>query len=277
MHARFGPSPVISKRPYNLEVDLLLKLVGREVCHMFSIHKYWIWLSSMQSLTLVGFHFGTNLYKMCPISPQSLSCTMCTCSASPAVMLLLSYTCGLMKSLLVSKLKRQLYVSVELEVSHSNKLLPGFKPHIWGLSLCTHGTVLRLQLAWNRGMQARCLAKLLLTVGERLIVGSAVSSQGFVCPLTPGMYVMTREGHTIHIQHDMCTWDHIWRAYCGTQKTVHEQDPGGQRTINYVSFSSSGQQNTSYPNPPLITSNIPPWIDLLHFCYTCYVLHIVLT
>lgn len=30
----------ISERPYNLEVDLLLKLVGREVCHMFSIHKY---------------------------------------------------------------------------------------------------------------------------------------------------------------------------------------------------------------------------------------------
>lgn len=31
---------VIPERPYNLEVDLLLKLVGREVCHMFSIHKY---------------------------------------------------------------------------------------------------------------------------------------------------------------------------------------------------------------------------------------------
>lgn len=49
---------VISERPYNLEVDLLLKLVGRDVCHMFSIHKYWLWLSCWLSLTLVGFHFG---------------------------------------------------------------------------------------------------------------------------------------------------------------------------------------------------------------------------
>lgn len=67
-------------------------------------------------------------------------------------------------------------------------------------------------------MQALCLAKLLLTAGERLIVGSAVSSQGFVCPLTPGMYVMTREGRTIHIQHNMCAWTHthtvhiLWHA-----------------------------------------------------------------
>ena len=81
MRARFWASFVISERPYNLEVDLLPKLVGREVCHMFSIHKYWLWLSSWPSLTLVGFHFGTNLYEMCPISPQSLSCNMCTCSA----------------------------------------------------------------------------------------------------------------------------------------------------------------------------------------------------
>lgn len=170
----------------------------------------------MQSLTLVGFHFGTNLYKMCPISPQSLSCTMCTCSASPAVMLLLSYTCGLTQILLVSKLKRQFYASVELEVSHSNKLFPGFERRIRRLSLCRHLTVLRLQLARNRGMQALCLAKLLLTAGERLIVGSAVSSQGFVCPLTPGMCVMTREGHTIHMQHDMGTWTQIWCTYHGT-------------------------------------------------------------
>lgn len=81
MRVRFGPSLVISERPYNLEVDLLLRLVGREVCHMFSIHKYWLWLSSWLSLTLVGFHFRTNLYEMCPISPQSLLCAMCTCSA----------------------------------------------------------------------------------------------------------------------------------------------------------------------------------------------------
>lgn len=54
-------------------------------------------------------------------------------------------------------------------------------------------------------MQALCLAKFLLTAGERLIVGSAVSSQGFVCPLTPGMYVMTREGRTIYIQRNLRT------------------------------------------------------------------------
>lgn len=81
MQATFGASFVISARPYNLEVDLLLKLVGREVCHMFSIHKYWLWLSCWPSLTLVGFHFETNLYEMCLIYPQSLSYTMCTCSA----------------------------------------------------------------------------------------------------------------------------------------------------------------------------------------------------
>lgn len=80
MWARSEPSLVISESPYNLEVDLLLKLVGREVCHMFSIHKYWLWLFSCPLLTLVGFHFGTNLYEMCPIWPQSLSCVARTCS-----------------------------------------------------------------------------------------------------------------------------------------------------------------------------------------------------
>lgn len=80
---RTAASFVISERPYNLEVDLLLKLVGREVCHMFSIHKYWLWFSCWLSLTLVGFHFGTDLYEMCPIYPQSLSCAMCTCTPRP--------------------------------------------------------------------------------------------------------------------------------------------------------------------------------------------------
>lgn len=45
----------------------------------------------------------------------------------PAVVLLLSHTCGLMmKFLLVSKLKRQLCSSGELEANQSNKLFPGF-------------------------------------------------------------------------------------------------------------------------------------------------------
>lgn len=78
MQATFGASFVISGKPYNLKVD---KLVGREVCHMFSIHKYWLWRSCWLPLTLVGFHFGTNLYKMCLIYPQFISHTMCTCSA----------------------------------------------------------------------------------------------------------------------------------------------------------------------------------------------------
>lgn len=83
MQARFEASFVISQKPYNLEEDLLLKLVGREVCHMFSIHKYWLWLSCWPYLTLVGFHFGTNLYEMCPIYPQPLSCTTCMCLVRP--------------------------------------------------------------------------------------------------------------------------------------------------------------------------------------------------
>lgn len=36
------------------------------------------------------------------------------------------------------------------------------------------------------------------------------------------------------------------------------------------------QQNMFSPNLPQITSNIPPWIDSLYFCYKCYVLRIVL-
>lgn len=80
--------------------------------------------------------------------------------------------------------------------------------------------MLRLQLAQGRGMQALCLAKLLLTAGERLIVGSAVSSQGFVCPLTPGMYVMTRAGHTIHIQHyHVHMVAHAVNIHCSTQRS----------------------------------------------------------
>ena len=78
--ARLGYSPVISERLYNLEVDLLLKLVGKGACNMFSIHKYWLWLSSRPALTLVGFHFGTNLYEIHPIPPQSLSRIMCALS-----------------------------------------------------------------------------------------------------------------------------------------------------------------------------------------------------
>lgn len=66
MQAGLQASFVISERPYNLEVDLLLKLVGREVCHMFSIHKYWLWLSCWLSLTLVGFHFGAQ--PLCNVS-----------------------------------------------------------------------------------------------------------------------------------------------------------------------------------------------------------------
>lgn len=126
----------------------------------------------------------------------------------PAVVLLLSNTCGMMmKFLLVSKLKRQLCSSVELEVNQSNKLVPGFEAtslKIISLYVCY------CVLAQSRGMQALCLAKSLLTAGERLIAGSAVSSQGCVCPLTPGMYVMTRAGCAIHMQHNM----HTRHTYC---------------------------------------------------------------
>lgn len=52
------------------------------------------------------------------------ACARC----GPAVVLLLSNTCDLMmKFLLVSKLKRPLCSSVELEANESNKLFPGFR------------------------------------------------------------------------------------------------------------------------------------------------------
>lgn len=114
-------------------------------------------------------------------------------------------------------------------------------------------------------MQALCLAKLLLTAGERLIVGSAVSSQGFVCSLTPGMYVMTREGRAIHIQHNMHTQTHTRHTYCGMQRREHVQEDNKPCLLLFLRTYVVKQQNTFYPNLPQITSNIPPWIDSLYF------------
>lgn len=142
-----------------------------------------------------------------------------------------------------------------------------------------------IQLAQGGGMRALCLAKLLLTAGERLIVGSAVSSQGFVCPLTPGMYVMTREGCAIHIQHNMCTRKthththtvHIlWHAKQGAWTGPWWAGDNKPCLLLLLRMSVLKQRNTYYLNLPQITSNIPPWIDSLCFCPKCYVLHIVL-
>ena len=125
-------------------------------------------------------------------------------------------------------------------------------------------------------MQALCLAKLLLTAGERLIVGSAVSSQGFVCPLTPGMYVMTREGRGVHIQHNMRAHTHTHthtHTHCGMQRNEHVQEDNKPCLLLFLRIYVLKQQNTFCPNFPQITSSISP----PYFCkYKCYVLHIVL-
>ena len=109
-------------------------------------------------------------------------------------------------------------------------------------------------------MQALCLAKLLLTAGERLIVGSAVSSQGFVCPLTPGMYVMTREGRAVHIQHNMRTQTHTHTqyTYCGMQRNEHVQEDNKPCLLLFLRIYVLKQQHTFCPNFPQITSSIFP-------------------
>lgn len=129
-------------------------------------------------------------------------------------------------------------------------------------------------------MQALCLAKLLLTAGERLIVGSAVSSQGFVCPLTPGMYVMTREGRAIHIMRTHRHTRHMahipWHAKKWACTYLWWAEDNKPCLLLFLRIYLLKQQNTFYPNLPQITSNIPPSIDSLYFCYKCYVLHVVL-
>lgn len=130
---------------------------------------------------------------------------------NPAVVLLLSNTCGLMtKFLLVSKLKRQLCSSVELEVNQSNKLLTWlWKLHLprWSGRCCASVCSCCCKPTEGGGMRGPSLAKLLLTTGERLMGGSAVSSQRSVCPPpTLGMYMMTREGRTVPIQQHRHTW-----------------------------------------------------------------------
>ncbi len=110
-------------------------------------------------------------------------------------------------------------------------------------------------------MQALCLAKLLLTAGERLIVGSAVSSQGFVCPLTPGMYVMTREGRAIHIQHNMRTQTHTH----GTHTVACKATGMYRRTISHVFFSPSGFTAMLYGNRAAAYMK-RKWYVSLHHC-----------
>lgn len=121
-------------------------------------------------------------------------------------------------------------------------------------------------------------------MSSQVAVNSRWKANSWICSVISGLRLhpdswnVRDDKRRPHIFSTTCVHGPTYSAHTMARKrTVHEQDPGEQSTINYVFFSSSGQQNTFYPNLPQITSNIPPWIDSLYFCYKCYVLHIVLT
>lgn len=130
------------------------------------------------------------------------------------------------------------------------------------ISLCVCYCV--LILAQSRGMQAMCLAKLLLTAGERLIVWSAVSSQGIVCPPDSWNVRDDKRPHQPHpAQHAYQTHTNTLHTYSGMQRNSNVQEDNKKCVLLFLRLHRLEKQNTSNHNVPEITSNIPPWIDSL--------------
>lgn len=195
---------------------------------------------------------------------------------SRAVVLLLSNTCGLMmKFLLVSKLKRQLCSSIELEANQSNKLFPGFSSYISEDYL-----ILRMLLCVNTGSKQRNAGP----VSSQVAVNSRWKANSWICSVISGLRLppdswnvrddKRRPRHPHPAQHAYQT--HTLHTYSGMQRNEHVQEDNKPCLVLFLRIYLLKQQNTSYPNLPQITSNILPWIDSLYFNCKCYVLHIVL-
>lgn len=274
MWARSGASFVISERPYNLGVDLLLKLVGRGACHMFSIHKYWLWVSCRPSLTLVGFHFGNNLYEMCPIYPQSLSCTMCTCSA---------WACSRASAV------KHMWVDDEVFTGFQIKKTALLERWIRGESKQQIGSWI-----WSYISEDNLIVCMLVCAGSKQRNAGSASSQvavnsrwkanSWICSVISGLRLPPRllectwwqeqaapstcsttcipDTHTAHI------------LYSGMQRNEHVQ--GDNRTMCYSLPLVVKRQNTSNLHLLQITSNILLWTDSFYFNCKRYVFHIVL-